>query len=829
MLVGEAPGSHELARGKPFVGPSGWRLEEWWQAVGLQRSDFYVTNVVQRGVPGNKIEAVPKAELSEWQERLHERLAALQDPWVLVPTGNVALQALTGHRNILKHRGSIYAYHDHHGRAIKVIPTVHPAATFRTPGWERRCRHDWARIAADATFRDLRLPVREHFIRPTLADVDAYVHDVSRDGGPIAVDIETPGRDGVVTCIGFAQRANFSITIPTTLAYWGTPETVDEVWRLIRTLCASPLEKILQNGLFDAFNLLDMGVVLRHWRWDTLALSHCRDATDSHALAYQASVHTREPYWKDDYKDDPEAGLFRGTIEDYWRYNGKDACVTRELLDVHVVALEAEGRLPFYDKHYRAMFQPLLALMRHGLAVDGEARAKLFQQLLDECASLRDEMNALAGTPLTRTTKLSKKEREAGKQPGLSAAKLKAYLYQTLKLPRQINRGTGKETVDETALQKLMLRHGEPIPEAPEALLGALAGVDLTRGQRLMAIGQRVLTHREKTKTAEFLDAKQLDADGRLRCSFKFTTDTGRLASGPSPRGTGRNMQNIMRAVRRVFVPDPGCLFVEVDESQGEDRIVKMLMAPHARGVRQEELLWRARAHPTENDEHRRAAAAIFGVAVSAVTRSQRDLGKRSRHAGNYDMGAQTFADNVLKETGRALTRAEAQQMLDAIKRTDPELLLWQADVRQRILTNRCLVTTWGRPLAFDYVRLDADAYRQGYAFEPQSTLVDIVNQYGLVPFHEWRVRERVRARAHLQGHDSLLLSVPPDEVWRVLTFLWRSLERPRFYRGQPLTIPVTAKIGCDWSFDEARGAGVEFKTRPSRDEIEEVLRRWPM
>ena len=58
VICGEAPGYHENQLLRPFVGPSGRRLAEWWEEVGLKRSDFYITNVYPYQPPGNKIEAV---------------------------------------------------------------------------------------------------------------------------------------------------------------------------------------------------------------------------------------------------------------------------------------------------------------------------------------------------------------------------------------------------------------------------------------------------------------------------------------------------------------------------------------------------------------------------------------------------------------------------------------------------------------------------------------------------------------------------------------------------------------------------------------------------
>jgi len=192
VLIGEAPGGHEDVRGIPFVGPAGQTIARWWHSVDLTRRDFYITNVYPYQPPNNRLAAIPKSEIADWTVKLHDRLAALDDPWLIVPTGNTALRALTGKVGIMKHRGSIYEYLDRNGRRIKVIPTIHPAATFQTPYHAKRCVRDWQRIAGDVDFRELRLPVREHFIRPSLTDVEDFVTDVE------AQIMLPPGPDTVV-------------------------------------------------------------------------------------------------------------------------------------------------------------------------------------------------------------------------------------------------------------------------------------------------------------------------------------------------------------------------------------------------------------------------------------------------------------------------------------------------------------------------------------------------------------------------------------------------------------------------------------------------------
>ena len=88
VAVGEAPGAHEEAQGRPFVGPAGKVMSRWWSEVGLSRQDVYLMNVCPRR-PNlkNEIEAVPQAEMAAYEEYLHERIARLDHPRVLLNLG----------------------------------------------------------------------------------------------------------------------------------------------------------------------------------------------------------------------------------------------------------------------------------------------------------------------------------------------------------------------------------------------------------------------------------------------------------------------------------------------------------------------------------------------------------------------------------------------------------------------------------------------------------------------------------------------------------------------------------------------------------------------
>lgn len=812
VIVGEAPSTQELARRKPFVGPSGGKLTEWWRRpdININRArDCYITNVFPYAitkVPRGGVHGI-NCTVEEWNEAvtaLHARLAKLAKAVLVVAVGDIALNALRGHSGILKWRGSLLRYDP---LGVRLIPTVHPAALFRDPSLERRCIADWQKIA-----RELRtpstLPKRRHHIAPSFAEVQAFVREVDAAGkaGILAIDIETPvkmktvkaltpkGRPTTkkvrgkpfIGCVGFALSPTESITIPTQRAYW-KQYGVDlaDVWEAIRQLCASPTQKVLQNGFFDTFYLLrEQGITLRNWRWDTLAMHHVIDASEEHSLAYLASIYTNEPYWKDEGKT---AGDLRGMpndLEQWWRYNGKDACVTRELVD----ALRAElAKLPdghaFYRDHYRKCFQPILGMMADGICVDEERRVARHAELVAKAERLKRKINTAAGMDLLGKT-------------SLSSTKLRAFLYDTLKLPKQFAKNARKEKVvsaGEIQLRRLMLKY--PTHE------------------QLQKVGRLVLKYRRTHKLSTFFQDKLVDADGRVRCTYTFETDTGRLSSRQNPMGGGMNLQNVDREARDVFIADPGGIFVEGDLSQAESRIVYTLTGDP-------ELIEVAQRMPWEYDSHTENTARILGIAMDEVTKEdRRNIGKPTAHASHYGQMGPTMSDTMLKH-GVVMTPEECQGHINAYLTWRHQIPKWHQSIKWTVIDQRRLVNSWGRVADFRYMRLVPHLYQKAFNFLPQSEVAGIINQYGMIPIYKAIRTEGMHHRLRLQTHDSLTYWSPlhVEDVWWIIQTMRHFLERPRPYNGTELTIPVEFKIGTNW------GQMIEFKKPPTKHDVRRAL-----
>jgi uracil-DNA glycosylase len=124
MFVGEGPGADEDREGRPFVGRAGQLLTKMIQAMNLDRSEVYISNIVKSRPPGNRNPA--PLEIQACFPFLERQIAVIK-PKVIVALGKIAANTLLEtEAPIGKLRGR---FHDRRG--IQVMPTYHPSFLLR--------------------------------------------------------------------------------------------------------------------------------------------------------------------------------------------------------------------------------------------------------------------------------------------------------------------------------------------------------------------------------------------------------------------------------------------------------------------------------------------------------------------------------------------------------------------------------------------------------------------------------------------------------------------------------------------------------------------------
>ena len=127
MFIGEGPGRDEDLQGRPFVGKAGELLDKMIAAIGFQRSEVFIGNVVKCRPPDNR---TPTPQESQCCLPYLKRQIELIRPRVIVTLGATPLRELLGvQTGITRIRGQWQRLEMLGG--IPVMPTFHPAYVLR--------------------------------------------------------------------------------------------------------------------------------------------------------------------------------------------------------------------------------------------------------------------------------------------------------------------------------------------------------------------------------------------------------------------------------------------------------------------------------------------------------------------------------------------------------------------------------------------------------------------------------------------------------------------------------------------------------------------------
>jgi uracil-DNA glycosylase len=149
MFVGEGPGAEEDRTGRPFVGRSGQLLDKMIAAIGYQRAQVYIGNIVKLRAAdwtddGRRLQDRPPSpeEVARGIPFLHRQIEIIR-PRVIVTLGAPAVKHLTGTtEGVMRIRGTWLSY-----RGIPVMPTYHPSFVLRAYTEENR-RKVWNDLKA---------------------------------------------------------------------------------------------------------------------------------------------------------------------------------------------------------------------------------------------------------------------------------------------------------------------------------------------------------------------------------------------------------------------------------------------------------------------------------------------------------------------------------------------------------------------------------------------------------------------------------------------------------------------------------------------------------
>lgn len=141
VFVGEAPGRDEDLSGEPFVGRAGQLLNKILAAIGFQREDVYIANILKCRPPENRDPAPD--EVLQCEPYLLRQLEIIE-PAAICALGRIAATTLLKTKRSLSSMRT--EVHDYHG--IPMVVTYHPAALLRNPNWKRPAWEDVQKLRA---------------------------------------------------------------------------------------------------------------------------------------------------------------------------------------------------------------------------------------------------------------------------------------------------------------------------------------------------------------------------------------------------------------------------------------------------------------------------------------------------------------------------------------------------------------------------------------------------------------------------------------------------------------------------------------------------------
>lgn len=517
-----------MKEGRPLVGPSGDVFNQLLNTASIARTDCYILNLwpymVSKDRVGN-IYSPLNEKLWDSKRGLTETgdLEALEtirkvrecSANCILSLGSPSFDALmSGHRPISKWRGSPL-YSNRVGK--KLIPTFHPAATLHgVYTWRYLILWDMQKLEEEISRPNLLLPDRNLLIAPSYEEVEEYFKRCTR-ARRVCTDLEVQNQQ--VSCFSLAYRPDEALTVPLRGRdgghYWPLDQEI-EIWRAYATLMADVgVLKINHNMIgFDAVFLLDKcNIYMGGNIGDTMIAQSICYPDFKMGLDTTASIHTREPYWKDDGKIwKPDSKI---TWEKFQEYCGRDAAVTLECWEVLSAEMEANGYWQTYELTV-GLKDPLAYMTIRGLKIDKQGLEEAKVKIETKLRSKIDELWALADYEFNP----------------LSAQQCAKYLYEHCENKPYRNAAGGIST-DDKALSRIVRK------EVHGSLEAKLI-------QEIRALNKLKETYIEV----------QLDGDSRLRCSWNPRgTIFGRLSSSQTIAGTGMNLQNLPPEFKGFIIP----------------------------------------------------------------------------------------------------------------------------------------------------------------------------------------------------------------------------------------------------------------------------------
>lgn len=761
-IVGEAPGQMELAFNRPFVGTAGKLLDSLLAQAGIIRSQCYLTNIMKVRPPKNdfgtfwldKKQREPTEQLKEGTHQLYIELRQLKNLKVIIALGRQPLYILTGRDGITKWRGSILdspfvPLPQNIGTTPYILPTFHPSFCLRQYDVMPIFLHDLKKAKSLLTV-PLK-PKKTLVAYPTDNEICRFFDEwtTAPERLPLSTDIECCNK--MISRISFSIVPSYAMSIPFfDLDTFTVLPGRAWIWEMLSDyLPYAPI--VGQNFLFDLFWLWEkQGIDIKNLIHDTMIAQHnilpgLPSFLKPLSLGFLTSIYTDEPYYKD------EGKILKGrkpSDHQYGIYSARDAAITLEVYQEQITNKVFLNQKEIFEYEMDLIRRPIKEMSRRGVLID----ISLQERLRKRAAKELEFLELSIAVALERRINLR------------SPKQIKDLLYKEIGL-----KGGVKQSTDEEALKLLQVKHSK------------------------LEILDYILQHRGIEQVFKNILSAKADDDGRMRCSYLPTTDTGRFKSFKNPFGSGTNTQNIPLEpelapenpdrIRGMFVPDPGYYLIEADLEQAELRCVAYM-------ANERKLIQLLESEGC--DIHTEMAQAILQKAE--ITKEERQLGKRTVHAGDYLISARGLSRACRIELGIDIPEKRAQELLNIYFIRFPGIPVWHKEIEGQLSrNNRILINPFGRRRQF-FQRWGPELFRKATADQPQGTIAMLLNKIML----RW-MDEKTVGDLLMQLHDAFYIQAPIKDIKIALKELTHAFNYQFTINGHNVVIPVKLKVSRTW------------------------------
>ena len=450
------------------------------------------------------------------------------------------------------------------------------------------------------------------------------------------------------------------------------------------------------------------------------------------------------PKWSDLFGKSDFNSAYRSRKEECLSYLAKEAYI---LYQAKPILAEALGQNKM-DKLFRDLEMPLTYVLfdmeREGILVKPEELKAYGEALNGRIEELEKAIHTAAGEVFNIN----------------SPKQLGEILFETMKLPGGKKTKTGYSTAADV-LEKLA-------PEYP--------------------IVKDILEYRGLTKLkSTYADglAAYIDDSNKIHTNFNQTiTATGRLSS------TEPNLQNIPmrmelgRRIRKVFIPQEGCIFMDADYSQIELRVLAHMSDD-------KQLI---EAYKMDEDIHRITASKVFHTPFEEVT----DLQRRNAKAVNFGIvyGISSFG----LSQDLSITPREAKAYIDEYFKTYPGIKKFLDRMVEDAKDNGYCETMFGRRRPVPELKssnFNQRSFGERVAMNSpiQGTAADII-KYAMVHVYDALKAKRLKSKLILQIHDELLIETRNDEIEEVRKVLTHEMQNAC---ELAVKLEIDLHTGTDW------------------------------